>query len=70
MCGWATTLRRKKTPHRKSRIAYSGGIDFHAERLVNNETRPVYESCQNRCNLFTRMEMECLQFVDTTAKKF
>jgi hypothetical protein len=56
--------------HLKSPIEHDGGIDRHAERLVNNETRPVYESGQNRCNLFARMEMKRLQVVYAAPKKF
>ena len=46
------------------------GTNRHTERLVKNETRLVYESSQNRRNLFARMEMERLQFGDATVKKF
>ena len=60
----------KITTHLNSPIAYCGGIDLRAERLVNNETRPVYESGQNRCNLFARMEIKRLQVVYAAPKKF
>ncbi len=60
-----TTPTRHKTP-----FALGEGIDRRAERLVKNETRPACESGQDRCNLFARMEMARLQFIDASAKKF
>jgi hypothetical protein len=46
------------------------GIDRHADRLLKNETRPVYDSGHNRCNVLARLVMERLQVVDTAPKKF
>ncbi len=45
------------------------GIDRHADRLLKNETRPVYDSGRNRCNVLARLVMERLQFDYTPAKK-
>jgi hypothetical protein len=56
--------------HLKSPIMHGGGIDLHADRLVKNEMRPVYDSGHNRCNVLARLVMERLQFADATPKKF
>lgn len=39
-------------------------------KLENNERCPANESRHNRCNLFARLDMQRLQVVDATAKKF